>query len=1059
MRETYSTFKHQWRLPLLNFNLRSLFSLLLISSIGVNAIAGNTKQSSAAINVSGQVNDEAGKPMPGVNILVKGTTNGTTTDVNGGYALTVDNADAVLLFSFIGYQSQEIQVGAKTVIDVSLQPDLETLSEIVVVGYGTQKKASVTGAISSVSAKEINAQPVVNVGQALQGRVAGVTVTNNGSPGEAPLVRIRGIGTINNANPLFVVDGFPTSDLNSFNPKDIQSVEVLKDASAAAIYGSRASNGVVIITTKSGSNNQKLSVNFDSYYGVEQPWRKLDLLNTTQYIDYATELMTNADIYKNETNGTDPDVVVGSGVPDRIELGGMDQPINSQTSQTFRQTNTDWQDEMFRTGRIQQHKVELSGGSASSRMFASLGYFEQEGIMLGTGYKRGDARFNSDHNVSKRVTVGQNFYVAFDERKIEQQAGGRTQLQHMFRSAPYFPVYNPDNFGDFFGAQGVDGSDPENPVRIAIQDKQNQQRLKFLGNAYVDVKIFDWLSYRLKGGVDYVDYTQRSHSPAYSTGGYASRSAANVNQNRQHFTSVLLTNQLTFDKTFGKHSINAILVAEQQTNNFSQTTGGGENPLSNDILEPVALSKVSFNGNKSQSTLISYIGRVNYEFNGRYLLGASFRRDGSSRFSPDNRWGSFPAVSAGWRISEESFLASNELISDLKLRASYGVTGNNSSGDYGWISTISGNQVYQFDRSGGTASSGYTIRALANSKLKWETTHMANVGLDLGVLDNQITLSLEYFNNKTKDMIIQRPIPLSFGYDVAPFDNAGEVENKGVEVEISYAKSTGNLTFNASGNISIVKNEVISLGGEGITIAQADWYGDNLTLTKVGEPIGHFYGYVVDGLFQEGDSRALQPKARPGDIRFKDVTGDGVLDSKDKVNIGHFLPDFSYGVNFSANWKGFDASLFLQGVSGNQIYSIVKYDLEGMTRLFNSGTAVLDRWTPENTNTNVPRAISGDPNQNARASDRFVEDGSYFRVKNLTLGYNFTSISNLTKNALTRLRVYTTMQNLLTLTKYKGGYDPEIGNRNAGTNGLTQGIDYGQFPQARSITVGVQVGF
>jgi TonB-linked SusC/RagA family outer membrane protein len=1008
------------------------------------------------IVVKGRVTDDNASPIPGVNILIKGTALGTTTDTDGRFSLDVPNADAVLVISFIGFVSQEVAVGNQTDINITLKPDVQQLGEVVVVGYGTQKKASLTGAISSLSSKEISAQPVVNVGQALQGRIAGVSVTNNGAPGEAPIIRVRGVGTINNANPLFVVDGFPTSDLNSFNPKDIESVDVLKDASAAAIYGSRASNGVVLITTKSGSHNKKLAVNFDSYYGVEQAWRKLDLLNTNQYIDFATELMTNADIYKNETNGTDPDVVVGSGVPDRIELGGLDQPINSQTSQTFRQTNTDWQDEMFRTGRIQQHKVELSGGSAASKMFASFGYFEQEGIMLGTGYQRGDVRLNTDHNVSKRVTVGQNFYVAYDERKVEQQAGGRTQLQHMFRSSPYFPVYNPDNFGGFFGAQSVDGSDPENPVRIALQDKQNQQRLKLLGNAYVDVKIFDFLTYRFKAGVDYVAYTQRSHSAAYNTGGYSNRAAALLNQNRQDFTSVLLTNQLTFDKTFGKHSINATVVAEQQTNNFSQITGAGENPISNDITQPVGLSKLSFNGDRSESALISYIGRVNYEYNGKYLLGASFRRDGSSRFSPANRWGNFPAVSAGWRISEESFLANNEIVSDLKLRASYGVTGNNSSGDYAWISTISSNQIYQF---GGAAVTGYTIRALANTDLTWESTYMTNIGLDVGILNNQLTLSVEYFNNRTKDMIISRPIPLSFGYDVNPFDNVGEVENKGYELELGYEKSSGDFTFGASGNISFIKNEVLSLGEEGTTIAQGDWYGDNLTLTEVGEPIGYFNGYVVDGIFQEGEPHPLQPNARAGDIRFKDVTGDGVLNAEDKTNVGHFLPDFSYGVNFSANWKGFDASLFLQGVSGNEIYSIVKYDLEGMTRLFNAGTAVLDRWTPENPNTNVPRAISGDPNQNARASDRFVEDGSYFRLKNLTLGYNFSSPGSFTAGAVTRLRIYTTMQNLLTITKYKSGYDPEIGNRNVSTNGLTTGIDYGQFPQARSIVVGLQVGF
>ncbi|HEY0743684.1 MAG TPA: TonB-dependent receptor [Chryseosolibacter sp.] len=1035
-------------------------SALTSSLTGINDVTNYSSIVNAEVQVNGRVTDEQSNPIPGANILIKGTTLGTSTDADGRFSLNVPDAGAVLVVSFIGYISKEVEVGAQTEVNIMLMSDVKQLSEVVVVGYGTQKKASVTGAISSVSAKEITAQPVVNVSQALQGRIAGVTVVNNGAPGESPLIRIRGVATINNASPLFVVDGFPTSDLNSFNPKDIESVDVLKDASAAAIYGSRAGNGVVLITTKRGANNKKLTVNFDSYYGVEQPWRKLDLLNTDQYIDYATDLMTNADIYKQETKApADPNVVIGSSIPARISSGGLNQPINSQTSQTFNQTNTDWQDVMFRTGKIQQHKVELSGGSAASRMFGSLGFFEQEGIMVGTGYKRGDARFNSDHNVSKRVTVGQNFYVAFDERKIEQQAGGRTQLQHIIRSSPYFPVYNPDNYGGFFGAQGIDGSDPENPLRIAMQDQQNQQRLKFLGNAYVDVKIFDFLSYKFQGGLDYVDYAQRTHQPAYNTGagGYSSRPAALLNQNRQNFASVLLTNQLTFNKTFGKHSVNATVVAEQQTNTFSQITGAGENPLSNDVKEPVALSKISFSGNRSESALISYIGRVNYEFNNKYLLGASFRRDGSSRFQKSGRWGNYPAVSVGWRLSEESFLADNNFLSDLKLRASYGVTGNYQSGDYSSISTISGNQIYQFDRAGGTSSTGYTIRGLANPKLKWESTYMTNIGLDIGILNDQFTLSAEYFSNKTTDMIIQRPIPLSYGYDTPPFDNVGEVQNKGFELELGYEKSQGALTLNVSGNVSVVRNEVLSLGDEGTTIAQGDWYGDNLTNTKVGEPIGYFNGYVVDGLFQVGESSPLQPNARPGDIRFKDLNGDGALNSSDKTNIGHFLPDFAYGLNFSANWKGFDAMLFLQGVSGNEIYSVVKYDLEGMTRLFNSGTAVLDRWTPENTNTSVPRAVSGDPNQNARASDRFVENGSYFRIKNLTIGYNVPAA--ITRNAVARLRIYATTQNLLTATKYKSGYDPEIGNRNAGSNGLTQGIDYGQFPQARSLVVGVQVGF
>jgi TonB-linked SusC/RagA family outer membrane protein len=1035
-----------------------------VTSGSDNLLSGSFLMQVQQMIVSGKVTDDQGAPIPGANILIKGTTIGTSTDSDGKFSISVPDADAVLVVSFIGFISKEVVVGNQTEINISLTSDIRQLSEVVVVGYGTQKKTSVTGAISSVSAEEISAQPaVVNVGQALQGRVAGVTVTNNGAPGSAPIVRIRGIGTVNNADPLYVVDGFPTGDMNSFNPKDIQSIEVLKDAMATAIYGSRAANGVIMITTKRGSNNKKISVTVDSYYGVEKAWRTLDLMNTDQYIDFATELLTNADIYKQETKGiNDPDVVIGSGVPARIRLGGLDQAINSQTTQTFRQTNTDWQDEMFRTGRVQQHKVELSGGSEASRMFASAGYFEQEGIMLGTGYKRGDARFNSDHKISKRITFGQNFYVAYDERLIEQQAGGRTQVQHMIRQSPYFPVYNPDNFGGFFGAQSVDGSDPENPVRIAMQDKQNQQRLKLFANGYVDVKILDFLTYRFQGGVDFSNFIQRQHLPAYSTGGYSNRPEAQINQNRSGNVNAILTNQLTFNKAFGKHNINATVIAEQTTNTFSQITGQGNNPQSNDIQEPVALSAISFSGSKSEWALLSYLGRINYEFANKYLIGASFRRDGSSRFGPGNKWGSFPAFSAGWRLSEESFLLDNNFISELKLRGSYGAAGNNStSNDYPFQSTISGNQIYEFDRASAVSSAGYTIRTLNNANISWETTYMTNIGLDLGILNNQVTLTAEYFRNKTTDMIQVVNIPNSFGYDGRPNANVGDVENKGFELELGYEKAEGALTFNASANMSVIRNKVLNLGTEGNSLVGGNWYGDDITNTKVGEPIAYFNGYVTDGLFQAGDDFSMQPEARPGDIRFRDLTGDGAITAADKQKVGHFLPDFSYGVNFSANWKGFDAQLFLQGVQGNDVWSIVQYDLEGMSRLFNGGADLLNRWTPENTNTDIPRAVSGDPNRNSRASDRFVSDGSYMRIKNLTIGYNVpvSGLASILNNSVSKLRIYVTSQNLLTLTKYDEGYDPEIGNRNAGNNGLTQGIDFGQYPSARSVVVGVQVGF
>jgi TonB-dependent starch-binding outer membrane protein SusC len=1002
----------------------------------------------ADVPVKGKVTSETGDGLPGVSVVVKGTTLGTTTNAGGEYSLNIPDGNAVLVFSFIGYSTEEIAVGSRTIIDVKLTPDVESLQEVVVVGYGTQKKTSVTGAISTVSSKDIAVQPVINVSQALQGRVAGVSVINNGSPGTAPIVRVRGVGTINNQNPLYVIDGIPTSDLNSFDPKDIESLEVLKDASSAAIYGSRASNGVILITTKRGSN-KKVSVNLESYYGAEKAWKQLDLLNTEQYIAFADDLLDGA-------------------VPARIKTG-LDQPINSQSSQTFRQTNTDWQKEMFRAGAIQQHKIDISGGNEKSKIFTSASYFSQEGIMLGGGYERGNIRLNSDHNISKRITIGNSFYVSYDDQSQEPTPGGRTQIQSMVRSMPYLPVYNPDKFGGFQGAEGIDGSDPENPVRGAMMDKTKNRRFKFLGNIYGELKIFDFLSYRFTMGADYTTLVQRGHNAAYNAG-TSSRNQAQINQRREQFNSIVLTNQLNFNKSFGDHTISAALVAEQQTFNFSQINGNGNNPNSNFIQEPSSLTNQVFGGSASESALISYIARLNYDFKNKYLIGASFRSDGTSKFEKNNRWGNFPAVSAGWRVSEEGFLRDNNFLTDLKIRGSYGVTGNNGTNDYPTQPVIGGNQYYEFDNTSSTLSQGLTVRGLVDRDLRWEKTEMADVGIDVGLLNNKVTFTADYFSNTTKDMILVVPIPSSLGYDNAPSTNIGSVRNKGLEFQLGYNKSEGDFKWSASGNISFIRNEVLALTSESSTIAAASeiGYGDNITMTKKGESIQYFNGYLTDGIFQTDDEAAayvgvdgktkLQPSAKAGDIRFKNLNNDNALDESDKTKIGSFLPDFSYGVNLSANWKGIDATMFLQGVQGNEIYSVIAYDLEGMSRLFNSSTKVLNRWTTPGQNTDVPRAVNSDPNKNVRASDRFISDGSYLRIKNFTVGYALPSniISKFAGTSINKVRVYFTSQNLLTLTKYKDGYDPEIGNR---TGGLAQGIDYGQYPQARSFIFGLQVGF
>jgi TonB-linked SusC/RagA family outer membrane protein len=997
-------------------------------------------------DINGKVSDKNGQGIPGVSVIIKGTNRGTTTNASGEYSLNAAN-NAMLVFSFVGYTSQEVLVSNRSQINITMLDDVKALSEVVVVGYGTQKRASVTGAISSVSAQEVTQLPVPSVEQAIQGRVPGVTVTANGSPGETPIVRIRGIGSINYAaNPLYVIDGFPTSDLNNFDTRDIESVDVLKDASSAAIYGSRAANGVIIVTTKKGSGDGKLHVNYDGYVGTQTAWRQLDLLNRDEYLQFGTALRTNA----------------GQPIPARFS--NMNQPIYAGTTQTYAQTDTDWQKAVFRNAPITQHSVQLSGGNERSRFYSSVGYFNQQGIMIGTGYKRGNFRINSDHIISKRFSFGQNLTISYDDKLNEVSAGGRTQVQNMIRMTPYMPIEDPTLMGGYRGPDGSDGTDPQNPVRAALQDQSNTQRMKILGSAYIDVKLIDGLTYRLRGGIDYVTARTYSFLPIYSES-FNARALAQLSDDRLTYASPLISNQLTYEKVFGKHSINAVVVAERQAGRTLEIIGTGQ-ATSNTIreLNAVVSTSAGLSGTRSENILESYLGRLNYEYAGKYLVGASFRRDGSSRFAPGNKWGNFPSVSAGWRISEEAFLKNIPTISELKLRASYGTMGFNGIGDYSWQVAVSQNTNAIF---GDSRTQGTYFDRLGNTDLRWEVTKMSNFGLDLGLLNNSITLSAEVYQRNTDGLILNQPIAPSIGYTQSPIVNVGSMRNNGVELQLGYNKTKGALRFNASGNISFISNKVLSLGPTVSPLlngANADYGGGDITRTEAGQSIQYFYGYKVVGIFQTADeikAAPTQDNAKPGDIRFADINNDGKIDASDRVNLGSFLPKFTYGLNLSANYRGFDLSLFFQGVQGNKIYNGVKVLEQGMLRLFNAGTDVLRAWTPTNTNTDVPRAVDGDPNGNTRTSDRFIEDGSYLRLKNLSIGYTVPAavLQSFSRGTLSRARIYVAATNLLTFTKYTG-YDPEVGSRTSNTNPtLTNGIDYGQFPQARSFMVGLQIGF
>jgi TonB-linked SusC/RagA family outer membrane protein len=1017
--------------------------------------------------IRGKVIDEAGKPLSGVTVAVRNTNRGTVTNAEGAYSINAAPGD-VLQFSFIGYTPSQVKVGSGVNYQVSLVPNSQSLEQMVVIGYGAQKKSSLTGSVASVTSKTISELPVANVQQALQGRVAGLTVTNNGTPGADPIVRIRGISSISYASdPLYVIDGFPTSNLASFDSRDVQSVEVLKDASAAAIYGSRATNGVIIITTKKGSRDGKPHVNFDSYVGVQSAWKTVDLLNTQQYLQYERALNGAAGIAK----------------PPRLEDANFNQPVYEGTNQTYAQTNTDWQDAYFKKALISQSNVSVNGGNDVSRYYMSAGHLKQDGITQGVNYQRGNFRINSEHNISKVFTVGENVLLSYSKQRYDNTSGNRTRLANIVRALPYLPVYDPTTQGGFRNAENsVDGADPTNPVEDALLlGDAHRQTFKLLGTTYAQVNFTPWLNFRSTFGADYVTEYQHVFSPIYNDKG-RNATVATITDQRINRTTLLFTEQLTFDKTFGNHHINAVAVYEhQKANNFGESQTG--NQSTNDIETFVGATNVTAFSSRTATLIQSYIGRISYDFAGKYLLSGAIRRDGLSVWAPGKKFQSFPSVSAGWKLDQEPFIKSVAAISELKLRGGWGITGLNAVGifpalqnsvlanEYPWQAVVQANgATYPFGNTI-TVGNGSYYNQLASSSLEWEKTKQLNIGLDLGLFNNRITLTAEWYRRQTDNLILTIPTPYSFGFGGTGSQlNAAAMKNTGVDLQLGYNKTGGSFTWNVTGNIGFIKNRILSLNTPGATIddgADADFGNGNITRTVAGQPIQSFYGYVVDGIFQSQDDVNKSPvqipgnnpakSTAPGDIKFKDLNNDGKITAQDRTFLGTYIPKFTYALNASGAYKNFDLSLFFQGVYGNKIFNGTRVLREGMARLFGAGVEVLNAWTPEHTNTDVPRAISGDPNQNARVSDRWIESGSYLRLKNVILGYTVpaSALRNVTHGAVSNVRVYISSQNLLTFTKYKG-WDPEIGSKNTT---LTNGIDYGQYPSARSFQFGLQVGF
>ncbi|WP_205503743.1 SusC/RagA family TonB-linked outer membrane protein [Rufibacter psychrotolerans] len=1010
----------------------------------------------AQTSITGRVTSaRGGEPLPGVSVVVKGTTAGTSTDVDGRFQLQAPATGTTLVFSYIGYVSREEPIGGRTTIDVTLQDDQQALEEVVVVGYGTQLRREVSTAISSVSAEEITQTPVTRVEQALQGRVAGVQVTNlSGQPGDAPTVRIRGIGSTGNSSPIFIVDGFPVGGIDYLNPGDIESIDVLKDAASAAIYGARGGNGVVIITTRQGRRDGTMHVSYDGYVGIQNPWRRLELLNAREYATLMNEGAANA---------------------------GMAPPYADPSQ--FGE-GTDWQDAIFeKNAPIQNHQITVTGGTEKSAYSAALSYFDQDGIVGGdkSNFRRYTARVNADNQVKSWLKFGTNLaYTHLRRRSFDpnQEFGGI--LNNALNIDPLTPVYetdpeklaqttytlNPvvrDGQGRVFAISPYVSQEVVNPLaRLQVMNGLTNVD-KFVGNIYGEVKLLEGLTFRSTLGIDLAYVVTTNYNPVYFLNAAQQNATALVSRGTDRYYTWQTENYFNYNKTFGDHSLGLTAgTSALRTRNetlFASNTGlVTEDPNMAFLNNAVGVTNVRATGGIGERSLLSFFGRANYSYMGKYLFTATVRRDGSSRFGRNNQFATFPSFSVGWILSDEAFFPQGNLVSLAKVRASWGQNGNEEIGGtfYPWAAQIGVGRGYTFfnpDGGKGYISGAAPVDA-PNPELKWETSEQTNLGLDLAFFNSALSVTADYYIKTTKGLLVRPPILGHTGYN-APFVNGGSVRNTGVELAISYQGEARGLGYNIGLNGSFNKNKVTSIENAEKKLLGANFitYG-TASQSTVGLPIGYFYGYRTAGIFQnqaDVEAQSLQPTAVPGDVRFVDLNNDGKLDETDRTMIGNPTPKTVLGLNLGFDFKGFDLSAFATGAFGHQIFNGTRrYDI---TRA-NQQSRFLNRWTGEGSTNEYPRFTWNDTNGNyTRVSDLFIEDGDYVRLKTLQLGYSLPA-GVLSKVHMQKLRVYVSADNLVTFTDYSG-FDPEIGARNS----LDIGFDRGVYPQSRTFRLGVNATF
>ncbi|WP_353719866.1 TonB-dependent receptor [Dyadobacter sp. 676] len=1006
--------------------------------------------------VKGKVVDDKGEGIPGVNVVLKGTQQGTTSDVQGNFELDVSETGAILVFSFVGYLSQEIPVDGRTFIDIVLKVDARALDEVVVVGYGEQSKKKLSTAISKVAAKDINGLPVANAGDALAGLAAGVQVqsASGGTPGAAPVIRIRGVGSLGASNdPLYVVDGYPLPNATQFariNVSDIQSIEILKDAASASIYGSRAANGVVIVTTKRG-REEKVSFNLNAYTGVQNVYKKMKVMNKDQYLKYAKDA-------RKAQNLQYPDV--------------FDTPAGL--------ADTDWQDQIFRTAPMSEIQLSARGGSKTLQFSVSGSYVSQKGTMVGTDYQLGTLRANLDAQLSKSVKMGVDFAPSFTRQSQQPAPGmnGPSAYVPVYAALLMPPVVAPRLAnGDYgqnnvlpFTQYGFAETGIHNPRAVLDLYENRTNSFNVLNNLYLKWELSKGLSFRTQAGISVGTTQVDEYIP--STLGYTGSPFANLSNPRLEGISSQISNgrnvdwvwenTLSYAKTFGTaHNFSAMLLYSMQKYRLSTTsTRGRTGTFTNDLIHnPTAATDQIGSQAFGLNSFMSYAARINYDYQDKYLFSASVRTDGSSRFGPDNRFGIFQSYSAGWRLSQEAFMANQNLFSELKLRASYGETGNANIGDFTWMSGVSSaNYSLNNARVPGVYQNGYL-----NRNLTWEKNRQVDIGLEASFLKDRIYVSIDFYNKLTHGMLFAKELPAIVGYASTFQTNIGELRNRGVEVDINSRNTTGAVQWTTNFNISYNRSKVLGLGGRQSLNANPGTGGwPNVYRIEVGQPLGNMNGFIIDGIFktqEELNANAKWPGSGIGDYKIRDVNGDGNIDENDRALLGNGLPDFIYGMTNTVAYKNFDLSLIVQGVSGNNIINGASRHTELWAGRFNAIADMADNYfDPANPERNVKYARVGNRSGFSTAGQLHsyaVFNGSFLRVRNLTLGYSLAPEAA-KKVLLQSARIYLTAQNLFTLSKYPG-FNPEPSQY--GSSVYQPGSDQGTYPANRSFMLGINIGF